>query len=95
MAYVKNGEIVLNVNYSATKDLHIDNEAVVFTARFSGVAHAIYVPMNAIKGIFARENAQGMFFEASDETQSEPKEDVAEDHAPKEPKSRPNLTIVK
>jgi len=62
MAYVKDGEIVLNINYSATKDLHIDNDSVVFSARFGGVSQNIYVPMSAVRGIFARENGQGMFF---------------------------------
>ena len=64
MAYVKDGEIVLNINYGATKDLHIDNDSVVFSARFGGVSQNIYVPMSAVRGIFARENGQGMFFEA-------------------------------
>lgn len=77
MAYVKQGEIVLNLNYAATKDLHIDNEAIVFSARFNGVSQNLYVPMNAVKGIFARENSQGMFFEISPEshqsTESEPR----------------------
>ena len=63
MAYVKDGEIVLNLNFSATKDLHFTNEAVTFSARFSGVSNNLYVPISAIKGIFARENGQGMFFE--------------------------------
>lgn len=63
MAFVKDGEIVLNLNYSATKDLHIDNDAIVFSARFSGVSQNLYVPMDTVKGIFARENSQGMFFE--------------------------------
>jgi len=63
MAYVKNGEIVLNLNYGATKDLQLDNEAIVFSARFGGVSQNLYVPMHAVKGIFARENGQGMFFE--------------------------------
>jgi stringent starvation protein B len=67
MAYVKDGEIVLNVNYGATKDLHIDNDSVVFSARFGGVSQNIYVPMSAIRGIFARENGQGVFFEAESE----------------------------
>lgn len=61
MAYVKDGEIVLNLNYTATKDLHMDNEAIVFSARFGGVSQNLYVPMDAVKGIFARENGQGMF----------------------------------
>ncbi len=63
MAYVKGGEIVLNLNYTATKDLLMDNEAVTFSARFAGVAQNLYVPMQAVKGIFARETGQGMFFE--------------------------------
>ena len=63
MAYVKDGEIVLNLNYSATKDLLIGNEAITFSARFSGVSNNLYVPIDAVRGIFSRENGQGMFFE--------------------------------
>ena len=67
MAYVKDGEIVLNLNYSATKDLQFSNEAIIFSARFAGVSNNLYVPMSAVKGIFARENGQGMFFETAPE----------------------------
>jgi stringent starvation protein B len=63
MGYSKNGEIVLNLSYGATKGLLIENEAISFSARFAGVSHDIYVPMQAVKGIFSRENGQGMFFE--------------------------------
>jgi stringent starvation protein B len=63
MAYVKDGEIVLNINYSATKNLQIGNEAVTFSARFGGVSSDLYVPIRAVKGVFARENGQGMFFQ--------------------------------
>ena len=63
MGYVKEGEIVLNLNYTATKDLHIDNEQITFSARFGGVSQNLNVPIGAVKGIFARENGQGMFFE--------------------------------
>jgi stringent starvation protein B len=102
MAFVKDGEIVLNLNYAATKDLHIDNDAIVFSARFSGVSQNLYVPMGAVKGIFARENAQGMFFETSlepvsvqnrsDET---PQKVTSEPKATETPKKKPTLTIVK
>jgi stringent starvation protein B len=67
MAYVKDGEIVLNLNYSATKSLLIGNEAITFSARFGGVSNNLYVPIGAVRGLFARENGQGMFFPA-DET---------------------------
>jgi stringent starvation protein B len=68
VAYVKEGEIVLNLNYTATKDLQIGADAVTFSARFSGVSNNLYVPMNAVRGIYARENGQGMFFEIEPET---------------------------
>ncbi len=105
MAYVKDGEIVLNINYTATKDLHMDNDSVVFSARFGGVSQNIYVPMNAVKGIFARENGQGMFFELEDAIELD--EDVdgsqlssadgdLDDQAPKKQNNKkPLLTIVK
>ena len=105
-AFVKDGEIVLNLNYSATKDLHIDNDAIVFSARFSGVSQNLYVPMGAVKGIFARENSQGMFFEPALEANIHAASGDAIADANIEPdakqkssetpaKKKPTLTIVK
>ena len=74
MQYVKDGEIVLNLNHGATKDLHIDNEQITFSARFNGVSQHLFVPIGAVKGIFARENGQGMFFEINNAVH----EDVSE-----------------
>ncbi|HWT28833.1 MAG TPA: ClpXP protease specificity-enhancing factor, partial [Methylophilaceae bacterium] len=68
LAYVKDGEIVLNLSYSATKGLNIENEAISFSARFGGVSQNLYIPMSAVRGIFARENGQGMFFEVEAES---------------------------
>ncbi|HSI37733.1 MAG TPA: ClpXP protease specificity-enhancing factor [Methylotenera sp.] len=102
MAYVKDGEIVLNLNYGATKDLHIDNDAVVFSARFGGVSQNLYVPMSAVKGIFARENGQGMFFDmeaesAAAQAKDEGKQEVAAsaDKSESTKNKKPTLTIVK
>ena len=105
VAFVKEGEIVLNLNHSATKDLHIDNGAIVFSARFSGVSQNLYVPMNAVKGIFARENGQGMFFEVSvndasnyssaSTSASSSSEAKSEKVADLPTKKKPTLTIVK
>ena len=101
VAYVKNGEIVLNVNYTATKDLLIDNEAISFSARFGGVSQNLYVPMHAVKGIFARENSQGMFFEVEDVSvytgKKEPSDGQVEASEDKNAikSKKPTLTIVK
>lgn len=99
MAFVKDGEIVLNLNYSATKDLLIGNDAISFSARFNGVATNLYIPIGAVRGLFARENGQGMFFEIeSDVSEPAPADSIenAEESTPKPPKSqKPSLKVVK
>jgi stringent starvation protein B len=105
MAYVKDGEIILNINYGATRDLHMDNESVVFSARFGGVSQNIYVPMDAVRGIFARENGQGMFFELEEPVVDEEQVDdnkpasaadvSSEDASKNRNNKKPILTIVK
>jgi stringent starvation protein B len=61
-AYVKNGEIVLNISAGATRRLTIDNERVQFTARFNGVSQEVSVPTAAVSGIFAKETGYGFAF---------------------------------
>lgn len=101
MSYVREGEIVLNINYSATKDLLMENNAISFSARFNGVSCDIYVPMHAVKGIFARENGQGLFFEpeaeaSQPEAQAADSVDDGEQQPPSPPpKGKPSLKIVK
>jgi stringent starvation protein B len=64
-AFVKNGEIVLNVSASATRHLTIDNDGVRFSARFSGTSQEVSVPMAAVAGIFAKETGYGFAFTVS------------------------------
>ena len=61
-AFVKNGEIVLNISRGATRRLTIDNEWVQFTARFSGTSQEVAVPISAIAGVFAKESGYGFAF---------------------------------
>src|SRR5678809_180472 len=60
--HVKNGEIVLNVSHDATHRLTIGNDLVQFAARFNGVSRECSIPLEAITGIFAKENGQGLVF---------------------------------
>lgn len=90
--FVKDGQIVLNISPSAVMDLNISNEAVAFNGRFGGVATDVYVPVNAVVGIYARENGQGMVFEP-EEVPETPPEDVPPE--PGKPEGRPSLKIVK
>ena len=62
MEYVKDAEIVLNVGFEATTGLNIGNEAVEFKARFGGQSREIWVPVDHVIAIYARENGQGMAF---------------------------------
>ena len=61
-AFVKNGEIVLNISSGATRRLTVDNDRVQFTARFNGVSQEVSVPMATVSGIFAKETGYGFAF---------------------------------
>jgi stringent starvation protein B len=61
-AFVKNGEIVLNISAAATRRLTIDNDGVQFNARFAGVSQEVSVPMSAVSGVFAKETGYGFAF---------------------------------
>ena len=63
MEFVKNGEIVLNVSALATNRLQIANDSISFQARFSGVAREVFVPLERVVAVYARENGQGMAFD--------------------------------
>jgi stringent starvation protein B len=91
VAYVKNGEIVLNIGPEAVKGLHMANDYITFGGRFGGVAHDIVVPIGAVAGIFARENGEGLMFEAQESPQPEP-EGGGE---PSAPHGKPHLRVVK
>ena len=71
MEFVKNGEIVLNISFSATSGLKMDNDLIRFSARFGGVSRDISVPVDNVVAIYARENGQGMAFEATTKSDDE------------------------
>ena len=105
--YVKDGQIVLNVAADATGQLQMGNEEITFQARFNGVAFPVSVPVAAVAAIYARENGQGMAFEAGEALLVEEGEEgdgaapaAAEDVAgaepvPAPPAGRPHLTRIK
>ncbi|MDG2460115.1 MAG: ClpXP protease specificity-enhancing factor [Luminiphilus sp.] len=86
-AYVKDGQIVLNVSPSAVVGLELGNDLIFFNGRFEGVATDIAVPTIAILGIYARENGQGMVFEGGSETDDPPE--------PPPGRTKPSLKVVK
>ncbi len=106
---VENGSIVLNIQSSAVRGLELGNEWIVFSARFSGQAMDISVPVSAVRAVFARENSLGCAFEptvelteeeaaqAMDEIDAELEnsEKGAENQAADNPvRKKPNLKLV-
>lgn len=96
--YVKDGQIVLNIGAGAVRDLAIDNDWVLFSARFSGISHEIAVPINRIAAIFARENGQGLHFdvqETAGEQAASSSVETGSELPPEPPKGRPQLKVIK
>jgi stringent starvation protein B len=93
MAYVKNGEIVLNIGVEAVHNLHLGNDFISCSGRFGGVAHELLIPVGGVIGIFARENGQGMAFEPQEPSPSSPPEGGGGE--PPTPHGRPHLRVVK
>ncbi len=100
--YIENGKIILNISPKAVQQLDLSNDAVSFSARFSGVPYQIYAPMRAVSAIYAKENGRGMVFKEEDEeTTTEsggseiPKRTDNKKGSPNKRNGRPNLTVVK
>jgi stringent starvation protein B len=91
MAFVKDGEIVLNLGIGAVRHLAMENDYITCEGRFSGTPFRLIVPVNAVIGIFAKETGQGLVFQAE-----EPQSGRASDQTPTQPVAKkPTLTIVK
>ena len=100
--FIKDGQIVLNVSYTATRHLKIGNDFINFSARFNGSSRELEIPIQAVIGIFAKENGQGMFFQATEEitasAEVHPRADASlppEAPPPTKPSKGGHLKIVK
>jgi stringent starvation protein B len=91
--YVVDGRMILNVSSEATRKLIMNNEAIEFDARFSGLIWHVYAPINAVLAVYAQENGRGMMFEEDDEGGGDTVPPTAT--PPKLKPSRPHLKIVK
>ena len=99
LSFVNDGEIVLNINYSATQNLLIDNDAITFAARFNGVSSNLFIPVDAVRAIFARESGQGVYFgtEANAQLDQSQEQKPLSDKKKSAPtsKKKPGLRLVK
>ena len=100
--FVRDGQIVLNISPAAVRALVMGNDLITFDGRFGGEALTIAVPVDALMAVYARENGQGMVFEAAGEPEGDGSliEEVSDQDVPPEPPrppktGRPNLKVVK
>jgi stringent starvation protein B len=95
--FVNDGQIVLNISPSAVQGVELGNEWVLFSARFSGKAMNIEVPVASVLAIYARENGQGIFFPEED---GSPEPEGGDDNQSTEKSAdrkqeKPRLKVVK
>jgi len=91
--HVENGKIVLNISPSAVKSLDLGNDWICFNARFGGKSLDIGLPPDAVVGIYARENGQGMLFQ-DEQPESDPPQTPGVEEKSKN-SSRPKLKVIK
>lgn len=95
-AYVKDGEIVINISAEAVRSLRISNQDITCEGRFGGVSHSILIPMTAVIGIFSKETGQGLVFQGNDSAPTSPTNSGGESAADKPNFSnKPRLRVVK
>lgn len=97
--FVRDGAIVLNIHERAVRGLDMGDEALVFSARFSGRPRSLYVPVAAVRAVYARENGQGLFFDApaagAEAADGEPRvEGETATPAGEKPRKKPDLKLV-
>jgi len=91
MAYVNDGQIVLNIAASAVGSIALGADAIEFSARFGGKLEHMTIPYGAIAAIYAKENGAGTSLPI--EHPSEDDISVKEDFTP-ESKPKPSLSSV-
>lgn len=99
--YVKDGQIVLNINPSAVGNLQLGDLEISFSARFGGSPFAVRVPIGAANAIYARENGAGTVFNeepalaATSEVVAAAQAESGPDDEPPPPRGASHLKVVK
>lgn len=91
----EDGQITLNASYDAANNIEMDDQLLTFNARFSGVSHAIIIPMESVSAVYARENGKGMMFEVDhSELNAENKSETDVVAKPPQDKTKTHLKLV-
>ena len=60
--YAVDGKIVLNISPQACRGLHMENDKIIFTTKFSGRAVQVCVTPASVLAVYAKENGEGIQF---------------------------------
>ncbi|MDF1646586.1 MAG: ClpXP protease specificity-enhancing factor [Legionellaceae bacterium] len=64
--YVTAGRVILNISPESCRGLHLENDRIVLTTRFSGRTVQLALSPAAVLAIYAKENGRGMEFDEDD-----------------------------
>lgn len=92
--YIKDSQLTLNINPSAVQNLSLGNEFINFSARFSGKATDVFLPMASILAVYAQENGKGMVFSMEGKEDGDPVPPAPRPDVDKK-SGKPQLTVVK
>lgn len=93
--YIRDARIVLNLAPDAINGLNMDNDWVSFSARFSGKAMDLFIPVIAIQAIYGKENNEGMFFPEEEPPTPPPASTEPTKPVTKITSGKPSLKLVK
>ena len=79
--HIKDGEITLNISHTAASNLEIGNDVIIFKARFDGSSRNIQIPVNTVKGIYAKEINQGLSFAIANKATEDGRDETNEVNA--------------
>lgn len=107
MAFVTDGQIVLNISSGAVGAISMAGDAIEFSARFGGKLEHLVVPFSAIAAIYAKENGAGTSLpvehveedetltDVSDSTETSLEANEESSEPPRPPKGKPSLKVIK
>ncbi|VAW65787.1 Stringent starvation protein B, partial [hydrothermal vent metagenome] len=87
--HIQDDKVVLNLAPMAIQGLVLGDDAISFSARFSGQSVDLLVPTQAVLAIYARENGQGMMFNEEPGSTTPPDDKkLSSDNKPDKPSLR-------
>ena len=94
--HVQQDKIVLNISPAATRGLLLENDRIVFAARFSGQTEQIFVNPKAVLEIYAKENGRGIAFTVEEEDDEPPPSNTVDNKTSETfVRNKPALKLVK